>query len=155
MKAKVPVLNKDPARHNNFTLRNFRSLRWFPSFQNKIKPFKKIKENHCRSNHVECFAYHQGSLGHVYWHQVQGQMYLTNINLCYFVLWTTKDVVVLYIARDESWKKSLYTLRDVLSNFPGGRRGFCITILKFIIKQYIKPKHCFIKLYIKMIKLHR
>ena len=49
---------------------------------------------------------------HVYWHQVQGQMYLTNRNLCYFVVWTTKDVVILKIARDLSWEKNLDILRD-------------------------------------------
>ena len=37
---------------------------------------------------------------HVYWHQVQGEMYFSRRKFCYFVVWTTKDVAILLIERD-------------------------------------------------------
>ena len=50
---------------------------------------------------------------HVYWDQVQGQMYLTKRQFCYFVVWTTKESVILLIKRDESWAPNI----DLLSDF--------------------------------------
>lgn len=51
---------------------------------------------------------------HVYWHQVQGQMFLTKRQqFCYFVVWTTKDAVILTIKRDVSWAANI----DVLTDF--------------------------------------
>lgn len=49
---------------------------------------------------------------HVYWHQVQGQMFLTNRQFCYFVVWTTKDAVSICIKRDESWKPNIDVLKE-------------------------------------------
>ena len=49
---------------------------------------------------------------HDYWHQVQGQMFLTKRKLCFFVVWTTKQVVILNIVRDESWGVNLDILQD-------------------------------------------
>ena len=40
---------------------------------------------------------------HPYWHQVQGQMYITGRSLCYFVIWTTKETAVITIKRDPAW----------------------------------------------------
>lgn len=40
---------------------------------------------------------------HVYWHQVQGEMYFSRRKFCYFVVWTTKDVAIVKIERDETW----------------------------------------------------
>ncbi|XP_015772435.1 PREDICTED: uncharacterized protein LOC107350709 [Acropora digitifera] len=39
---------------------------------------------------------------HVYWHQVQGQLFLTRRHFCFFVVWTTKESTVLLIKRDET-----------------------------------------------------
>jgi len=50
---------------------------------------------------------------HVYWHQIQGQMFLTQRHFCYFVVWTTKETVVLTIKRDESWATNI----DILTDF--------------------------------------
>lgn len=50
---------------------------------------------------------------HVYWHQVQGQMFLTNRIVCHFVVWTTKETAVLKIQRDENWKANI----DIMSDF--------------------------------------
>ena len=38
---------------------------------------------------------------HVYW-QVQGERYFSRRKFCYFVVWTSKDVVALKIAKDEA-----------------------------------------------------
>ncbi|XP_022805763.1 uncharacterized protein LOC111342904 [Stylophora pistillata] len=52
------------------------------------------------------------STTHVYWHQCQGQMFLTKRKFCYFVVWTTKDSVVIKIERDESWEHNITILSD-------------------------------------------
>ncbi|PFX18644.1 Alkaline nuclease [Stylophora pistillata] len=44
---------------------------------------------------------------HVYWHQVQGQMYFSPRKFCYFVVWTTKDVAILLIQRDDTWARNI------------------------------------------------
>jgi hypothetical protein len=49
---------------------------------------------------------------HVYCHQVQGQMCLTKRNFCYFVVWTTKESIILLIKRDAEWEKNIDVLRD-------------------------------------------
>ena len=50
---------------------------------------------------------------HVYWHQVQGQLFLTRRHFCFFVVWTTKESTVLLIKRDETWAENI----DILSEF--------------------------------------
>ena len=47
-----------------------------------------------------------------YWHQIQGQLHLTNRMYCYFILWTVKGHVTLVIHRDDEWKPNLDILRD-------------------------------------------
>ena len=49
---------------------------------------------------------------HVYWHQVQGQMHLTNRNICYFVVWTTKETVVIKVIKDLQWGSNLELLKQ-------------------------------------------
>lgn len=44
---------------------------------------------------------------HVYWDQVQGQMYLSCRKFCFFVVWTTKDVAVMKIERDDLWSANI------------------------------------------------
>ena len=48
---------------------------------------------------------------HAYWHQAQGEMYLSKRDLCYFVVWTTKDTVVIKITKDNSWEENLSILK--------------------------------------------
>ena len=50
---------------------------------------------------------------HVYWNQVQGHMFLTKRKKCYFVVWTTKDFVVLEIQHDDSWESKIQELKEV------------------------------------------
>ena len=44
---------------------------------------------------------------HVYWDPVQGQMYFSCRKLCFFIVWTTKDVAVMKIERDDSWSTNI------------------------------------------------
>ena len=44
---------------------------------------------------------------HVYWHQIQGEMFFSHRKFCYFIIWTMKDVVVIKIARDETWSENI------------------------------------------------
>lgn len=49
---------------------------------------------------------------HAYWHQVQGQMYLTQRMLCYFVVWTTTWCIIIEIPKDPAWAVNLNKLTD-------------------------------------------
>lgn len=49
---------------------------------------------------------------HVYWHQVQGQLYLTKRNFCFFVVWTTTWCVIVEIPKDPEWEVNLNKLAD-------------------------------------------
>ena len=48
----------------------------------------------------------------IYWHQVQGHLFLTTRKKCYFVVWTRKDFVVLEIQRDDSWEIKIEELKE-------------------------------------------
>lgn len=37
---------------------------------------------------------------HDYWHQIQGQLYLTGTECCDLVIWTTKDMQIVRIVKD-------------------------------------------------------
>lgn len=43
---------------------------------------------------------------YVYWHQVLGEIYLHR-NFCFLVVWTTKDVAILKIEKDEAWAANI------------------------------------------------
>ena len=47
---------------------------------------------------------------HVYWHQVQGEMFFSHRKFCYFVVWTTKDIAITKIERDETWAANIPVL---------------------------------------------
>ena len=49
---------------------------------------------------------------HRYWHQVLGQLHLTGRSLCYFSVWTRKELVTLQTKKDEEWKINLDILRE-------------------------------------------
>ena len=49
---------------------------------------------------------------HAYWHQVQGQLHLANRRICYFVIWTKRDMKILKISKEVAWSKNLETLRQ-------------------------------------------
>ena len=47
---------------------------------------------------------------HVYWHQVQGEVYFSHRKFCYFVVWTTKDIAIVKVERDETWVANIPVL---------------------------------------------
>ena len=49
---------------------------------------------------------------HVYWHQVQGQLHITQRKLCFFVVWTRNWTVTIEIAKDSSWGANILKLKD-------------------------------------------
>ena len=49
---------------------------------------------------------------HRYWHQVQGQLHLTGMDLCYFLVWTKKELITIKIKKDENWNTNLDYLRS-------------------------------------------
>ncbi|XP_044169920.1 uncharacterized protein LOC122953987 [Acropora millepora] len=42
--------------------------------------------------------------------QVQGELYFSQRNFCYFVVWTTKDIAIVKIERDETWVANIPVL---------------------------------------------
>lgn len=50
---------------------------------------------------------------HPYWHQVQGQLYITNCDLYYFVVWTTKEAIIIPIPKDPAWCGNLQVLESL------------------------------------------
>ena len=49
---------------------------------------------------------------HVYWDLVQGEMFFSQRKFCYFVVWTSKDVAVVKIERDETWAPNIPILTE-------------------------------------------
>ena len=49
---------------------------------------------------------------HVYWHQSQGHMFFTKRKKCFFIVWTSKDFVIVEIHWDNSWVEKVQQLRD-------------------------------------------
>lgn len=50
---------------------------------------------------------------HSYYHQIQGQLHITNRDMCYLIIWIPNDCIVARISRDEDWKCNL----DLLKTF--------------------------------------
>jgi len=50
---------------------------------------------------------------HQYMDQIQGQMYLSGTTTCFFVLYTTKELCIVDVTKDESWAVNI----DSLINF--------------------------------------
>lgn len=38
-----------------------------------------------------------------YWHQIQGQLYLTNRKLCYLVIWTPNQTMITEVEKDPDY----------------------------------------------------
>jgi len=47
---------------------------------------------------------------HPYWDQIQGQLYLTNRQFCYLVIWTPKQALITEIEKDVKWIENLEIL---------------------------------------------
>lgn len=59
---------------------------------------------------------------HPYYHQIQGQLTILDRSLCYFVVWTTKETIILPVARDPKWELNI----NILINFYKDK---CIDLL--------------------------
>uniref|UniRef100_A0A8W8NQ72 SWIM-type domain-containing protein n=1 Tax=Magallana gigas TaxID=29159 RepID=A0A8W8NQ72_MAGGI len=53
---------------------------------------------------------------HDYWHQVQGQLYLTGTSCCDFVVWTPVSMEVIRILKDDSWQCHLKNMIEFYFN---------------------------------------
>uniref|UniRef100_K1QX24 Uncharacterized protein n=1 Tax=Magallana gigas TaxID=29159 RepID=K1QX24_MAGGI len=49
---------------------------------------------------------------HDYWHQIQGQLFLTGTECCDLVVWTTKDLQIIRILKDKTWISNIATMLD-------------------------------------------
>lgn len=49
---------------------------------------------------------------HDYWHQIQGQLFLTRTECCDLVVWTTKDLQIIRILKDKTWISNIATMLD-------------------------------------------
>ncbi|XP_061174798.1 uncharacterized protein LOC133183939 [Saccostrea echinata] len=47
---------------------------------------------------------------HDYWHQIQGQLYLTGTQCCDLVVWTQTDIQVVRIEKDVSWSPNISSM---------------------------------------------
>lgn len=52
---------------------------------------------------------------HSYYHQVQGQMYLSCRSECHLVIWSEKEVLILQVPKDPDWQGNLATLSQFYS----------------------------------------
>lgn len=50
---------------------------------------------------------------HIYWDQIQGQLYLTNHKYCYLVIWTPEQSIISEVEKDNEWIENL----DILEHF--------------------------------------
>ncbi|CAI6363290.1 unnamed protein product [Macrosiphum euphorbiae] len=50
---------------------------------------------------------------HIYWDQIQGQLYLTKRKCCYLVVWTPGQSIIIDIEKDVEWEVNL----DILERF--------------------------------------
>ena len=49
---------------------------------------------------------------HAYYHQIQGQLYLSATDCADLAVWTTKDLEVIRIMKDKSWAPNLDKLQE-------------------------------------------
>ncbi|KAJ8319601.1 hypothetical protein KUTeg_002845 [Tegillarca granosa] len=64
---------------------------------------------------------------HDYWHQIQGQLFLTGTQCCDLVLWTPKDLQIVRIVKDMSWSPniSLMKMTPVLDSLDAQNHQAC------------------------------
>lgn len=53
---------------------------------------------------------------HDYWHQIQGQLYLTGAQCCDLAVWTKKDLQVIRVVKDKLWAKNISIMVDFYFN---------------------------------------
>lgn len=53
---------------------------------------------------------------HDYYHQIQGQMYLSGRNECHMIVWSPAEQVILSITKDATWESNLTKLSTFYCN---------------------------------------
>ncbi|XP_018573228.1 uncharacterized protein LOC108912481 [Anoplophora glabripennis] len=90
--------------------------------------FRNISINEGVKNKNYLFHYENGEIlidrDHNYYHQIQGQLYITKRKQCYFFVWTPIECECVIIERDEDWLANI----DILKNFY--LKHFLSTLLK-------------------------
>jgi hypothetical protein len=54
---------------------------------------------------------------HAYYHQVQGQMYLSGRSECHFVVWSPEEAIILKVAKDDTWASKLVLMSSFHCDF--------------------------------------
>ena len=49
---------------------------------------------------------------HKYYHQIQGQQYLSGYNVCDLLVWTQVNCVIIRIGKEKSWEENLMKLMN-------------------------------------------
>ena len=53
---------------------------------------------------------------HNYFHQIQGNLYLTNRKKCYLCIWTIKEIICIEVDRDPLWAQNIILLENFYFN---------------------------------------
>lgn len=49
---------------------------------------------------------------HVYYHQIQGQLFFSGRKSCILIIWTLKDYVEFNVEKDGAWETNINTLQE-------------------------------------------
>ena len=49
---------------------------------------------------------------HDYYHQIQGQLYITGASCAHLMIWTIKDVKVVEVKKDPAWAENIIRLKS-------------------------------------------
>ena len=85
-----------------------------------VKEIVKVDDQTVYILSPDCVALKKTGQGKKFYSQVQGNIFLSGLAECDFVVWTPKETVVLRIFRDERWgSEVLPKLLDVFREFAG------------------------------------
>lgn len=49
---------------------------------------------------------------HNYWHQIQGQLFMTKRSRCFLVVWTTDETIIVQIYKDTNWSNNFNIIKS-------------------------------------------
>lgn len=49
---------------------------------------------------------------HNYWYQIQGQLYMTMRKICFLVVWSPDESIIVQILKDENWSTNLLIIKS-------------------------------------------
>lgn len=53
---------------------------------------------------------------HQYWHQIQGQLHITGLDVCDLVAWTPMDIQIIRICKDATWTTNIARMIEFYFN---------------------------------------